>query len=116
MTKAPLPARGEVWLTALDTVPAPDEASCQPALIVSVDAFVPTGAGLVIVLPLTCRQQQIRSHVEVPAAETGLAAPAYILCEEVRSISLARLQRRLGVVAAGSLAAVETRLRFLLGL
>ena len=46
----------------------------------------------------------------------NVKAKSFIKCEDVRSVAKERLSRRWGKVSGGTLAAVEDRLRILLGL
>ena len=68
------------------------------------------------VLPLTTKKKDILWHVPVPAAESGLKLASYIKCEDIRSISLERVSRRLGFVPTSVLYAVEYRISRLLGI
>ncbi len=52
----------------------------------------------------------------IPAQETGLTKASAILTDQVRSISIQRLGRRLGSASASTITEVEQRLAFLLGL
>ncbi len=113
---APKPSRGEIWLVDLDPTRGHEQAGKRPALIVSVDPFNHGPAGLAVVLPLTTRSKGIPLHVEVSPPEAGLKERSYIKCEDVRSVSAERFSRRWGAVAAPTIAAVEDRLRILLGL
>lgn len=112
----PSPSRGEIWQVDLDPVRGHEQAGRRPALVVSVDALNRSAAELAIVLPITSRQKNVRSHVAVQPPEGGLERNSYIKCEDVRSVSTTRLARRLGAVAAETMSAVEDRLRLLLGL
>jgi mRNA interferase MazF len=71
---------------------------------------------LVVLLPITTKAKGIPFHVELTPPEGGLKSRSYVKCEDVRSVSTQRLTRRLGAVRAATLAAVEDRLRILLGL
>jgi mRNA interferase MazF len=93
-----------------------EQSGTRPVLIVSVDGFNQSGAELAIIVPLTSRKKQIRTHVEVLPPEGGLTTPSYIKCEDVRSSSLHRLFRLMGAVSQVTLTQVEIRLRNLLGL
>jgi len=73
-------------------------------------------SGLVIVLPITSKDQGIPFHVELNPPEGGLKVRSFVKCEDVRSISVERLEKRWGAVLAETLAAVEDRLRILMGL
>ncbi len=110
------PLRGEIWLTDLNPVRGHEQAGTRPCLVVSVDLFNQSPAGLVIVIPVTTRGKGIRSHVCISPPEAGIKETSYIKCEDVRSISTGRLTSRWGAVSPGTLAEVEDRLRILMGL
>ena len=110
------PLRGEIWMVDLDPARGHEQAGTRPALVVSSDAFNASPAGLVIILPLTSQEKGIRSHVEVSPPEGGLRKRGFIKCEDIRSISVERLARRLGRVAPETVAAVAFRLRILIEL
>lgn len=112
----PAPLRGEIWLLDFDPTRGHEQAGTRPALVISVDRFNAGLANLVIVCPLSSKNRNIRSHVEVEPPEGGLATTSYILTEHIRSVSRDRLVRRLGALSAERLEAVETRLRILTGL
>lgn len=105
------PARGDVWTVDLDPVRGHEQAGTRPALIVSVDRFNEGPAGLVVVLPITSRSKGVPLHVALSPPEAG-----FIKCEDVRSISIERLVRRLGSVEKQTMSLVEDRLRLLLAL
>jgi len=81
-----------------------------------VDALNQSAAELAIVLPITSRRKNVRSHVPMEPPEAGLDRTSYVKCEDVRSISTTRLDRRLGAVGPETLRAVEDRLRLLMSL
>lgn len=110
------PARGEVWLTDLNPVKGHEQAGKRPCLIVSVDLFNQGASGLIVVLPITSREKRIPFHVELNPPEEGLKVRSFIKCEDVRSISIERIEKRWGLVSSETLAAVEDRLRILMGL
>jgi mRNA interferase MazF len=85
-------------------------------LIVSDDVFNSGPAGLIIVLPVTSQAKGIRTHVTVQPPEGGLRKLSYIKCEDVRSIAIERLGKRLGDVSSSTLEAVAMRLRVLMDL
>jgi mRNA interferase MazF len=110
------PSRAEVWVVDLDPVKGHEQAGKRPGLVLSVDAFNHGPAGLVVILPVTSRDKRIPFHVAVNPPEGGLSSKSFVKCEDVRSVSSARLSRRLGTVSAATIGAVEDRLRILLGL
>jgi mRNA interferase MazF len=110
------PLRGEVWLVSLDPTIGREQSGTRPALIISDDLFNQSHAELVIAIPITSKAKGIRSHVQVLPPEGGLGLQSYIKCEDVRSISIHRLNKRLGRVTFSTLDQVEDRLRMILAL
>jgi mRNA interferase MazF len=110
------PARGEVWLADLNPVKGHEQAGKRPCLVISVDLFNQGASGLIVVLPITSKEKRIPFHVELSPPEGGLKVRSFIKCEDVRSISVERLEKRWGTVSLETLAAVEDRLRILMGL
>jgi mRNA interferase MazF len=112
------PARGDIWWVDLKPVRGREQAGRRPALVMSADTFNRGPRGLVMALPMTRTRRPYPSHVEVPTRESGLDDRSYIICEQVRSLSMDRL---LGAMPAGrvglaTLARVEDALRILLDL
>jgi mRNA interferase MazF len=110
------PGRGEVWWIDLDPTRGHEQAGRRPALVLSVDSFNQSAAGLVVVVPITSKAKGISLHVEITPPEGGIKQASYAKCEDVRSVSKQRLTARLGKVKPQTLAAVEIRIRRLLGL
>ncbi|BAY18211.1 PemK-like protein [Anabaenopsis circularis NIES-21] len=108
--------RGEVWLANLNPVKGHEQAGKRPCLVISVDLFNQGASGLVVVLPITSKDKGIPFHVKVNPPEGGLKVTSFIKCEDVRSISVERLEQRLGIVSSIILTEVEDRLRILMGL
>jgi len=100
----------------LDPTRGHEQAGKRPALVVSVDLFNAGPAGLVIVLPITSKAKEVRSHVAVQPPEGGLHRPSYVKCEDVRSVAAERLGKRLGTVSSATMEAVAMRLRILMDL
>ena len=112
----PKPLRGEVWMTDFDPTRGHEQAGMRPGLVISIDAFNAGPAELVVILPLTTREKRVRSHVPVEPPEGGLRRRSFIKCEDVRSVALERLSKRLGAISPATIEAVELRLRILLNL
>lgn len=110
------PDRGEVWLVDLNPVRGHKQAGVRPALVISVTAFNHGPAGLVVLLPLTTVAKGIPLHVDVKPPEGGVKAFSFVKCEDIRSVAKERLSQRWGKVSTRTLAAVEDRLKILLGL
>jgi mRNA interferase MazF len=110
------PARSEVWLADLNPIRGREQAGMRPCLVVSVNLFNQSPAELVIVVPLTTKEKNIRTHVPLLPPEGGVREQSFIKCEDVRSISTERLTSRWGVVAPATMNQIEDCLRILMGL
>lgn len=110
------PARGDIWTVDLSPVRGHEQGEPRPALVVSADPFNSSAAGLVLALPITRTQRRQPFHVEVRPPEGGLTAISYVMCDQVRTISVDRLVRRRGAVTEATMRAVEERIRILLEL
>jgi mRNA interferase MazF len=108
--------RGEIWLADLNPVKGREQAGRRPCLVISVDLFNQGAAGLIVVLPITSKAKGIPFHIQIEAPEGGVRVTSFIKCEDVRSISVERLEKRWGNVSAQTLEVVEDRLKILMGL
>ena len=108
--------RGEVWLLNLDPTLGREQAGIRPALIISDNIFNQSYADLVIVVPITSQNKNIRSHVKISQGEGGLSLESFAKCEDVRSVSKQRLIKKLGTVSKITIENVEEKLRFLMAL
>jgi mRNA interferase MazF len=107
--------RGQVWMADLDPVRGHEQGRRRPVLIVSVDAFNQTPAGLIIIVPITGTIRPIPAHVRIEPPEGGLTKASVALCDQIRTISKARLSHCLGYVSGATQDSVGTVLKFLLG-
>ena len=110
------PGRGEVWMVNLNPTLGLEQAGLRPALVVSADPLNQSAADMAVVIPLTGTIRRLPTYVDVVPPEGGLTKPSVIMVEQVRAISQRRLVRRLGSVERATMAAVEDRLRLVLGL
>ena len=110
------PVRGEVWDVDLNPVLGHEQGGKRPALVISVNEFNQGPSGLVIVVPITSKDKNIRSQVAIEAGEGGLKTRSFAMCEAVRSISLERMSRRRGVVSPETMGKVAYYLQVLLGI
>jgi mRNA interferase MazF len=114
------PSRGEIWLADLGTGRGHEQSGQRPVLVVSDDALNAGLAGLVVAVPLTSRvakSTRIPAHIRVDPPEAGLKTPSVLLCDQLRSISKARLGKApWGIETTATLLEVEKVLRLLLAL
>ena len=108
--------RGTIWWCDFSPARGREQNGRRSALIVSVDRFNHGRSERVVVCPMTSQEARMPLHVVVPAAMTG-DVDLTVLCEQVRTISVERLDGRpYSRVDAATMAQVEQRLRVLLGL
>lgn len=108
--------RSEVWLADLNPTIGREQAGVRPVLVLSSDHFNQGFADLIYAIPITSKKKNIRSHIEILPPEGGLSAASYVMCEAMRSISKARLIKRLGSISQVSVKRIEETLRILLDL
>ena len=111
-----LPSRGDVWRVNLDPVRGHEQGRVRPALVMSADVLNHSRSGLLTVVPITTKAKAIRALLRVDPPEGGLPHVSYIICDQIRTISIDRLGRRLGAISQATLYEVERRLKFLLDL
>ena len=93
-----------------------EQAGKRPCLVISVDLFNQGASGLVVVLPITSNDKGIPFHIKINSPDGGIKTQSFIKCEDVRSISVERLDKCWGTVSSETLAEVEDRLKILMGL
>lgn len=108
------PLRGEIWQANLDPVIGHEQGGVRPCLVMSANRFNQSYLDLVIVLPLTSRKKDFPSHVAISQQESGLRIQSYVKCEDIRSISKARLLYRIGQITTSTLKAIEDRVKIIL--
>jgi mRNA interferase MazF len=113
--------RGEIHLVELGAAQPGEAAARRPAVIVSNDGAntmaARLGTGVVTVVPLTTNLTRIYPfQVLLPSAKTGLNRDSKAQAEQVRSISVERVQRRVGMVPAPLMLEIDEALRLHLAL
>jgi mRNA interferase MazF len=113
--------RGEVRLVDLDPVRGAEANKRRPAVIVSNDGANTTaarlGRGVVTVVPVTTNMARIYPfQVLLRASETGLDRDAKAQAEQVRSVAIERMGRRVGLVPPELLVSLDEALRLHLAL
>jgi mRNA interferase MazF len=113
--------RGDVYLVDLEPVRGTETNKTRPAVLVSNDAAnraaQRNGRGIVTVVPVTSSTARVYPfQVALDAGEGGLERASKAQAEQVRSVDVVRLQRRLGGLSAGSLRRLDDALRLHLAL
>ena len=114
----PNPAGGEIWLVDWSPGRGSEQLGRRPAVIVQTDpANRHPRYPNTIVVTVSRQGRQVPSHVRIePTAENGLIAQSFVKCEQVLTISKARLKTRLGRFSPDDLARVAMALRVVLAL
>lgn len=96
------PKQGEIWLFDPNPVKGREIGmkSVRPCVIVSCNAMNSGASEMVIIVPMTTTNRKIPSHIEILPAEGGLLEPSYAIPEQIRSVSIVRLSRKLGSVSS----------------
>lgn len=88
--------RGEFWLLDLGQPIGHEQGGQRPALVVSSDEWN-RHASTVTVLPVTRRPHRLPTRIEIePDGANRLRETSYARCEDIRSVSVRRLVRRMG--------------------
>jgi mRNA interferase MazF len=116
MSRTPRPRRGDVWFVDLNPIRGHEQSGHRPAMVISADLFNRGPAGLVVVLPLTSSHRDIPMHIPLDPPDGGVRQRSYIMCDQIRTISLERLLNRWGKVSYSVMADVEDRIATLLDL
>jgi mRNA interferase MazF len=118
--------RGDVYRVDLDPAAAAEQNKTRPCVIVSNDGSNATaqrlGRGVVTIVPITTHVSFVGVGFEVAVtspddiAAMGLAGTSRVQANQVRTVSTARLARRIGRCRAELLGAIDEALSFHLSL
>jgi len=111
--------RGDV--VTVEAVVGAEADKIRPAVVVSNDAANATaarlGRGVITVVPVTSNTERVHPfQVLLPAQDTGLRQDSKAQAEQVRSVVVERIGRRLGRVPARLMAELDQALRVHLSL
>lgn len=113
--------RGEIVTVSLDPARGSEASKTRPAVVVSNDAANATaarlGRGVITVVPVTSNITRVYPfQVLLPARQTGLPRDSKALAEQVRSVAVERIGRRVGQLPPPLAAALDQALRVHLSL
>lgn len=106
--------RGEIWIIDLDPTIGREQAKKRPCLILSSNSFNKTSVGLVIVIPITTKKKNIPLHIPIDPGQSGLKIFSYIMCEQIRSVSIERIENYSGKLDEDILLEIEYILKKIL--
>jgi len=106
--------RGSVWLIDLDPTIGHEQAKKRPCLVISANTYNQGHSGLVVVMPITTKPRELFWYVTIKQFEGGLDQQSYIICDQIRTISLQRFSSKcLGFISDYTLTQIEERLKIL---
>lgn len=113
--------RGEIVTVSLDPARGSEASKTRPAVIVSNDAANATATrlrrGVITVVPVTSNITRVYPfQVLLPAGQTGLPRDSKAQAEQVRSVAVERIGKRLGQLPAALVTELDQALRVHLGL
>jgi mRNA interferase MazF len=113
--------RGEIVTIELDPARGSEASKTRPAVVVSNDSANGTatrlGRGVITVVPITSRTDRVYPfQVLLPASQTGLRRDSKAQAEQVRSVAVERIGRRVGHLPAPLMAELDQALRIHLNL
>ena len=109
--------RGEVFYADLSPVVGSEQGGVRPVLIVQ-NEIGNRHSPTVIAAAITSRLDKARlpTHINIRAADTGLAKDSVVLLEQIRTIDKRRLKERMGELDAPSMSQVNNALEISFGL
>lgn len=113
--------RGEIWLVDLDPVRGAEANKTRPAVIVGRAVIaaraLERGHGVVTVIPLTSNVERVLDfQLLLRATDTGLDLDCKAQAEQIRSVDVRRLRRRIGTLQHPTSQALDDRIRLWLNL
>lgn len=109
--------RGETWLADLNPTRGSEQAGTRPVLIFQ-NNLINKYTTTILTIPLTTnlRRASLPSCVQISKGEGGLASDSVALCHQLRVLDKTRLTRRLGAVSPKTISAIESCVKFTMGM
>jgi mRNA interferase MazF len=113
--------RGEIVTVSLDPARGSEASKTRPAVVVSNDAANATATrlsrGVITVVPVTSNTARVYPfQVLLPARQTGLPRDSKAQAEQVRSVAVERIGKRVGQLPASLITELDQALRVHLSL
>ena len=113
--------RGEIVTVSLDPARGSEASKTRPAVVVSNDAANATATrlrrGVITVVPVTSNTARLYPfQVLLPARQTGLPRDSKAQAEQVRSVAVERIGKRVGQLPASLITELDQALRVHLSL
>lgn len=113
--------RGEIVTVSLDPAREAEASTTRPAVVVSNDAASAAatrlGRGVVTVVPVTSNIERVYPfQVLLPASQTGLTRDSKAQAEQIRSVAVERIGKRVGRLPATLVIELDHAIRIHLSL
>jgi mRNA interferase MazF len=113
--------RGDIVAVSLDPARGSEASKTRPAVVVSNDAANATASrlarGVISVVPITSNVARVYPfQVLLRAGQTGLRQDSKAQAEQVRSVAVERIGKRIGRLPAAAMAELDEALRIHLAL
>ena len=106
--------QGDVVWADPDPTMGREQAKSRPFIVVSVDQLNHSSAGLVLAVALTRTDFDNRLHLRIDPPEGGLKDTSFAMPEQLRAMSVKRIDSRIGGLRGDTLAKLLGRCRLLL--
>ncbi|MFA7335680.1 MAG: type II toxin-antitoxin system PemK/MazF family toxin [Candidatus Obscuribacterales bacterium] len=97
--------RGDIWIIDFDPTTGREQRGSRPSVVLSSDLIDSSALGLTFVVPGTrtarydASGRPVPNHIRVePLPSNGLSATTFFMTEQLRSVSIERLVKRIGVL------------------
>ena len=109
--------RSEVWLADLNPTRGSEQAGTRPVLLFQND-LINKFTTTVLTIPFTTnlRRASLPSCVKVSKGDGGLTSDSVALCHQLRVLDKTRLQKKLGDLSDETMASIESRVVFTMGI
>lgn len=109
--------RGEIWLASLNPTRGSEQAGTRPVLIIQNDK-INKYTSTVLAIPFTTntRRALLPTCQLVLKGEGGLMSDSVALCHQLRVLDKTRLVRRLEELSPATVASIEAKLLFTIGM
>jgi len=107
---------GDIWLAQLDPTIGHEQGGRRPVVVISSGGLHALPINMVVVVPLTGNDRGLVTQPRVSGPDSGLSRASFARPEDLRSIDVSRLQRRLGEVGDAELAEIRKVVRYFLDL
>ncbi|HET9464223.1 MAG TPA: type II toxin-antitoxin system PemK/MazF family toxin [Gemmatimonadales bacterium] len=110
-------SRGEIFWVNFGATRGREQAGQRPAVVIQNDAGNASSETTIVAL-ITSRRfsRPYPFHVEIGPADSGLQDPSTILLEQMQTVSIQRLRRRIGLLSADVMVEVDRAIHHSLGL